>query len=219
MIRDIANSDLNSIVYVIKETRGIDLGEYAPSSLTRRFLRFMEIMQIWDVKELVSKTRSNKDFADNFLHEITVCVTEMFRDPDFWVIIRDKIIPILQEKKSIKIWHAACSTGEEVLSMAILLKEAGIYNRVEITATDINETVLKIARKGIYLKNKQEINIKNHQKYGGQFPLSDYYGIQDNNVIFDEDLLKNVEYKFHNLAKDQPFGQFDLIIFRNVLSV
>lgn len=217
LIRNIENSDLNSIVSVIRETQGIDLGEYAPSSLSRRFLRFMEIKKIWEVKELVEKTRSNKDFADNFLQEITVCVTEMFRDPDFWIILRDKIIPKLQKKESVKIWHAACSTGEEVLSMAILLKEAGIYDKVKITATDINETVLEIARNGEYLKSKQQASFRNHQKYCGKLPLSDYYENHDNKVLFDKDLLKNVDFRFHNLAKDRPLGQFDLIICRNVL--
>jgi chemotaxis protein methyltransferase CheR len=119
---DLNEMDIIAIIRLLKEIKGIDFSDYAQSSLKRRILRFFEINSIRDLNDFSMKMRLDQEFPDHFINEITVNVTEMFRDPGFWSAIRDIVIPELNKRPVINIWHAACSSGEEVLSMAILLK-------------------------------------------------------------------------------------------------
>lgn len=177
----------------------------------------MELNKIRDISEFLKRIRDEKDFADVLIKEITVNVTEMFRDPTFWTYLRDNVIPHIRFDSTLKIWHAACSTGEEVYSMAILLREAGLLSSSSITATDINKNVLKVATKGSYPLRNQEINTKNYEQFGGKRNLTDYYMQSGNKVQFDRDLVSNVDFRCHDLAQDGQIGVFDLIICRNVL--
>lgn len=216
-VEEIVLKDIKKIIETIYVTRGVDFSDYAFSSFKRRVKRFLEINKLHDVNEFISRIREDAEFADVFIKEITVNVTEMFRDPSFWVILRDSIIPKIKFDSTLKIWHAACSTGEEVYSMAILLKEAGLLSCSEITATDINKHVLRVATKGVYPLRNQETNIKNYEQFGGKETLSDYYTATDNSVQFDKQLIANVDFRCHDLAQHELLGKFDLIICRNVL--
>ncbi len=216
-MEDISLKDIKRVIDTIYLTRGVDFSNYAFSSFKRRIKRFLEMNKIRDVNGFIEKIKDESEFADIFIKEVTVNVTEMFRDPSFWVVLRDKVIPSIKFDHSLKIWHAACSTGEEVYSMAILLKEAGLLNNAEITATDINKHVLKVATKGLYQIRNQEINSKNYEAFGGKGNLSDYYTLGDNTVQFDKQLVSNVDFLCHDLALDSSPGKFDLIICRNVL--
>jgi len=216
-VEDISLKDIKRVIDTIYLTRGVDFSNYAFSSFKRRIKRFLEMNKIRDVNGFIEKIKDESEFADIFIKEVTVNVTEMFRDPSFWVVLRDKVIPSIKFDHSLKIWHAACSTGEEVYSMAILLKEAGLLNNAEITATDINKHVLKVATKGLYQIRNQEINSKNYEAFGGKGNLSDYYTLGDNTVQFDKQLVSNVDFLCHDLALDSSPGKFDLIICRNVL--
>lgn len=207
---------MSSLFAAIKEARGIDFSDYAQSSLQRRIIRFCEIAKLEDESELLYKIRFDKGFADNFINEITVNVTEMFRDPPFWMVIRDTILPELNKRAIINIWHAGCSVGEEVFSMAILLKEAGMIGKTRIIATDINLEAIKIAQSGMSNLKNQELNAKNYNRFGGIASFPDYYKVEENKVFFDKELLRKVEFKQHDLTSDGFIGVFDLIICRNV---
>lgn len=213
---DLSDIDISSIIRLLKEMKGIDFSDYAQSSFKRRILRFFEINNISDLAAFMHRMKFEKEFPDFFINEITVNVTEMFRDPAFWSVLRDTVVPELNKKPLINIWHAACSSGEEVFSMAILLSENGILNKCKITATDLNMNILKIAQKGIYPLKSQALNSKNYILFGGKKKLEEYYTIQEKNVAFNQDLIGNTNFKFHDLTKDGPFGMFDLIICRNV---
>jgi chemotaxis protein methyltransferase CheR len=213
---DLNEIDISAIIKLLKDMKGIDFSDYAQSSLHRRIIRFFEINKIADLSDFRNRMKFDKEFPDFFINEITVNVTEMFRDPAFWTVLRDTVIPELNKRPVINIWHAACSSGEEVFSMAILLKESDILEKCMITATDVNINTLRIAQNGVYQRKSQELNGKNYTLFGGKGKLEDYYTVQDMNVAFNQELISKTKFKFHDLTRDSPFGTFDLIICRNV---
>ena len=156
-------------------------------------------------------------FFQEILKDLSINVTEMFRDPKFYLALRTEIIPLLKTYPFIKVWHAGCSTGEEVYSFAIVLKEEGLYDRVQIYATDFNRSVLDIAKKGIYPINRIKEFTANYQQAGGKQSFSDYYMADYNSVIFDQSLKKNIVFAEHNLVTDSVFAEVNIIICRNVL--
>ena len=146
--QDIEISDLRRITELVKEQYRYDFTNYAMSSFRRRILRIMELYKFGSADLLIKRLKDDKSFFDEFIAEITVNVTEMFRDPPFWRELRDNVIPnILLNHNTISIWHAGCSSGEEVFSMAILLKEMGILDKAKIIATDIDKVILEKAKK------------------------------------------------------------------------
>lgn len=213
----VAVMDIKKIVDVLLETRGVDFSNYAISSFRRRITRFIEINKIRDFEKFIETLKENQSYGDSLIKEITVNVTEMFRDPSFWIVLRNNILPQFNANQPIKIWHAACSTGEEVYSMAILLQEEGLLNNAKIVATDLNSDVIKVAKEGIYQLKNQETNIKNYDHFGGKSILSSYYEVIGNTAQYDRQLTANVDFMTHNLSQDGPFSNFDLIICRNVL--
>lgn len=217
MIADIDLKDLRSIISVVKDTRGFDFSEYAISSFKRRIIRIFEIFNFNTAEELILKIKTDKVFYEKFLKEVTVNTTEMFRDPSFWRYLKDKVIPHLAKNTNIRIWHAACSSGEEVYSMAILLKELGVYDKAIIHASDINEDVIDVAKNGVYYLRNMEVNQNNYQRFEGKGKLDDYYKVDGDKVRFDADLLKNVNFRTFDLVQGTPFSKFDLILCRNVL--
>lgn len=141
----------------------------------------------------------------------------MFRDPESFKALKELVFPRLETYPSLKIWHAGCSTGEEVYALAILLSEAGLYDRAQIYATDYNEKALASARRGIYPVDKIREYTLNYQKAGGASSLADYYRAAHADVIFKKDLKKNIVFANHNLISDASFGEMHLIVCRNVL--
>lgn len=216
---DIEIAQLRRLIDVLRERYDYDFGNYAMSSFKRRIQRFVELFRIESVELLIRKLELDKQFFKIFLSEITVNVTEMFRDPSFWVELRDEVIPsILMNQKQFKIWHAGCSSGEEVFSMAILLDEMGILDQVDILATDIDNSILAKASEGVYhLRNMEEVNKKNYQRFMGKKQLEDYYRVEEGKAIMDKRLLRRVQFREHNLAKGEKIGVFDLILCRNVM--
>lgn len=213
---DLTQKELDTILLYVKMYKGIDFTNYAQGSLKRRIIRFFGVKRLNGINEFESRIKKENEFADDFIDEVTVNVTEMFRDPGFWIYLRNSVLPQLAERPLINIWHAACSTGEEVYSMGILLKEAGISN-FKMVATDLNKSALNHAQKGIYKLKNQELNNRNYRQFNGAKELTDYYKIEGNNVIYDSSLIQNVEFKKHNLVNDKSFATYDLIICRNVL--
>jgi chemotaxis protein methyltransferase CheR len=159
----------------------------------------------------------NPAFFERFLMDITVNTTEMFRDPSFFRSLRQHLFPVLNTRPEFNIWHAACSTGEEVVSLAIALQEENLLHRAKIYATDINSKVLQKAASASFPLRNLELYTQNYNNSGAKGQLSDYYRIVDNEVVFDPSLLQNVKFKHHDLAVDHHFFKFDLILCRNVM--
>jgi chemotaxis protein methyltransferase CheR len=216
---EIEIAHLRRLIEVIKKRYDYDFSNYAMSSFRRRVQRFIELFGMENMEELIRKLELDKHFFKTFLSEITVNVTEMFRDPSFWVELRDEIVPsILMNKKEFRVWHAGCSSGEEILSMAILLDEMDVLDQVEIVATDIDYSILAKAQEATYnLRNMEDVNRKNYQRFLGKRSLEHYYTVQDGKAVMDKRLLRNVQFVEHNLVNGEKIGVFDLILCRNVM--
>jgi chemotaxis protein methyltransferase CheR len=196
---------------------GYDFRHYSRASVLRRLDRFMIHTKLTDLDALKETVGKDPHFFEYFLQEITVNVTEMFRDPTFFLALRQKVVPILSTYPYIKIWDAGCSTGEEIFSLAIVLQEENLLKRTRIYATDINQKVLRQAKEGIFPISSMVHYTKNYQKAGGKKSLSDYYHAHHGGAIFNHSLLENVIFYPHNLATDESFNEFHLVVCRNVL--
>jgi len=196
---------------------GYDFRGYSKASIKRRIISFIKTSEFKTISALQYEIIYNKESFAKLFNNLSINVTEMFRDPLFYKAIREYIIPELKEKSAFKIWHGGCATGEEVYSMAILLKEEGIYDKCRIYATDMDGIVLQKAKEGIYsVENIKEYTL-NYNKAGGLKSFSDYYIAKYDYAILDQDLKKNILFSSHNLATDYSFGEMDIIICRNVL--
>ena len=211
-------ADLRRITEVVKTKYKYDFSDYAMSSLRRRVQRILELYNLATIKVLLEKLEQDASFFDLFLSEVTVNVTEMFRDPSFWREIRDHVIPsILLNHKSFSIWHAGCSSGEEVISMCILLREMGISDKVNIIATDIDKPILEKAISREYPMKNMELNEKNYIRFQGTSSLRDYYTENNGKALMDASLIERVSYRNYDLVQGGVFSKFDLILCRNVM--
>ena len=214
MIEDI---ELETFINDVYEYYGFDLGGYSRASLKRRVSRIMNPDGFSSFYDFLSKVKYDADYYKRAIDELTVNVTEMFRDPSFYKVLRNEILPLLATKPFIRIWHAGCSSGEEVYSMAILLQEAGLLHKSILYATDINTKVLESAKKGIFPLRMMKDYSENYRDSGGQEDFSNYYIANYGNVKFSEDLIKKMVFSQHNLVSDTSFNEFDMIFCRNVL--
>ena len=196
---------------------GYDFRQYSEAHIKRRILTRMSLSGIEDIHELKCKILNEELFASAFLQDLSITVTEMFRDPLFYKSLRENVIPILKTYPFIKIWHAGCSTGEEVYSMAILLQEEGLYERTTIYATDFNQQVLNRAKEGIFSMKVMKEYAVNYKLSGGKELLSDSYTADNDNVIMNKSLKKKIVWANHNLVTDSVFAEVNLILCRNVL--
>lgn len=214
---DILPHEIDEIIQVIREQYGYDFMDYSRASFTRRVKQCMQRAGLKTMYELRYHLINEPSFFVWFLQTLTVNVTEMFRDPAFYRQLRDTVIPRLASYPIIKIWHAGCATGEEVYSMAIILKEAGLLDRTHIYATDINPANLEKARKGIVPLSAMKEYTANYIRSGGTEDFSSYYEAHPDHVVIRPDLLQKVLFSQHNLVTDQVFNEFQLICCRNVL--
>lgn len=195
----------------------VDLSNYASASLERRLERFLSLHYFESIEKLTEKLLSDNLFFDLFIKEITVNTTEMFRDASSWKVIREQIIPLLKDLPTIRIWHAGCSSGEEVYSMAILLKEEGVLDKAKIIASDLNKEIIESAKKGCYSRKTTELNEENYLQSGGNKKFSDYYVPNDTCYLMDQNLISNVRFMKHDLSSGNEFSKFDIILCRNVM--
>ncbi|MBC5772565.1 protein-glutamate O-methyltransferase CheR [Pontibacter sp. KCTC 32443] len=209
--------DVESLLKDIHLQYGYDFNGYARASVYRRIKRFLAHKHLNSLQELRAPLFADSFFFENFLQEVTVNVTEMFRDPSFFLSLRQHVLPILSTYPFIKIWDAGCSTGEELFSLAILLKEEGLLERTKIYATDINQKVLKQAKEGIFSAKHMPAYTAAYYAAGGKQEFSSYYTSNYGSVKFNSSLVKNVVFYPHNLATDSSFNEFHLILCRNVL--
>lgn len=216
-MQDIDIGHLRKISELIYEKYNYDFRNYALSSFRRRVARVMEVKKL-TVGNLLRKLEDTPPFAGEFVDALTVNVTEMFRDPTFWKALRDEVLPSIREKKQkFKIWHAGCSSGEEVMSMCVLLKELGILEDVSITGTDLDLSMLERAKSATFPMKNIELNEKNYLQCGGGGALKHYYTQREKAAVFDPALFAGVSFKQHDLVLGGIFDKFDLILCRNVM--
>jgi chemotaxis protein methyltransferase CheR len=209
--------ELQLLVEAIYLKYGYDFRDYSRASVKRRIMHRLQLSGLPHFGEMQHEILHNVQFFEQLLLDLSINVTEMFRDPSFYKAVREEVIPILKTYPFIKIWHAGCSTGEEAYSMAILLKEEGLYDRSQIYATDFNDVVLQKARDGIYPVDQVKEYTLNYQKAGGKNSFVDYYTAKHDSIIMNRSLKKNIVFANHNLESDGVFGEMNLIFCRNVL--
>jgi chemotaxis protein methyltransferase CheR len=196
---------------------GFDFRSYAFASIRRRLWKRVEGEGLQTVSELAARILHDPDAMERLLLDLSVNVTAMFRDPSFYQEFRDRVVPLLRTYPFIRIWHAGCSTGEEVFSMAILLEEEGLYDRARLYATDINDVVLQRARQGIFPLDRMQEYTENYIRAGGKQSFSKYYTAKYDGAIFKPELTRNIVFSQHNLVTDRSFSEFNVIFCRNVL--
>jgi chemotaxis protein methyltransferase CheR len=196
---------------------GYDFRQYSEAHIMRRIMNRMAMSGLEDISQMQSRVLNDESFASKLLQDLSITVTEMFRDPDFYRSLRENVIPILKTYPFIKIWHAGCSTGEEVYSMSIIMQEEGLYNRATIYATDFNQRALNQAKEGIFSNEMIKEYTMNYQLSGGKEPFSSYYTSDSDNVIMNQSLKKNIVWANHNLVTDSVFAEVHLVLCRNVL--
>lgn len=194
-----------------------DFRDYTGASQKRRVAYALEQMQFRSISALQEQVLRDPEVFARLLQYLTIPVSEMFRDPSYFLALREHVVPVLHTYPSIKVWVAGCSTGEEVYSMAILLKEEGLLERALIYATDINPQSLEKARQGIFPAEAVRDYTANYQRGGGRRAFSDYYTAAYGGARFDPALRANVIFADHSLATDSVFAETQLVSCRNVL--
>lgn len=194
-----------------------DFRDYSGSSQRRRVLYALQQLGCDTISALQSKVLHDPSVFQKLLDILTIPFSEMFRDPGYFLALRQHVVPVLRTYPSLKVWIAGCSTGEEAYSMAILLREEGLLDRAMIYATDINPASLSKARQGIFPLASIQLFTANYQAAGGTAAFSDYYTAAYNAARFDPGLMDNVTFADHSLATDHVFSETHLVCCRNVL--
>jgi chemotaxis protein methyltransferase CheR len=209
--------EIQLLLEAVYRLRGLDFRDYTRASMRRRIQNRLRAEKVDTVTRLLDSVVHDPSCMDRLVAGLSVTVSTMFRDPGFFRALRERVFPLLDRRPHIRIWHAGCSMGEEVYSVAIMLDEAGLIDRCRIYATDINEVVLERARAGIYPLELLQRCTKNYIQAGGTRSFSEYYTAAYDNAIFRPALRDHVVFAKHNLATDGRFNHFELILCRNVL--
>jgi chemotaxis protein methyltransferase CheR len=212
---DISALEIAELAETVWETHGFDFSEYSKASLKRRIVRVMMIKKL-NFADLKQQLGNNPVFFQDFLEEVTVNVTEMFRDPTFYKALERDVAPHLASLQRVKIWSAGCSSGEEAYSLAILMSQFGFKDKTFICGTDVNMSVLKDARKGTYTLRSMKTNAENYRLCGLPGVLSDHFTTSYDSMSIRTELKQNVLFSVHNLVSDAVFDEFNLISCRNV---
>jgi len=217
ILEDIEDIEVDLLIEGIYRKYGYDFRNYSRAHIKRRILHRIGKDSLETVSELQNKVLHNSEYFQEVLTDFSINVTEMFRDPEVFKYIREEIVPFLKSFPRIKIWHAGCSSGQEVYSMAILLKEEGLLDRTTIYATDFNDVILKRAKEGIYPIGLMKEYTKNYILSGGKSGFSDYYTAKYDSAILDQELKQNIVFANHNLVTDVDFASMQMVVCRNVL--
>ena len=209
--------ELRMLVEAVYLKYNYDFRDYTGASQKRRVLVALREMDCATVSELQAKVLHQPEAFSQLLQYLTIPVSEMFRDPEYFAAIRSQVVPHLRTYPSLKIWVAGCSTGEEVYSLAILLHEEGLLERTMLYATDINPVSLDAARRGVFPLDRMRLFTENYQKSGGKRAFSDYYTAAYGGALFDHALVENVTFADHSLSTDSVFSETHFISCRNVM--
>jgi chemotaxis protein methyltransferase CheR len=214
---DLERLEIELLLEGVYRHYGFDFRSYAYASIRRRLWKRVEGEGLTSISGLQARILHDPDAMERLLLDLSVNVTAMFRDPTFYKEFRDRVVPLLKTYPFIRIWHAGCSTGEEVFSMAILLEEEGLYDRARLYATDINDVVLQRARQGIFPLDRMQEYTENYLRAGGTRSFSEYYTAKYDGALFTPALTRNIVFSQHNLVTDRSFSEFHVIFCRNVL--
>jgi len=209
--------EIDLLLEAIFRRYGYDFRSYARATIERRLRQFLAASGCSSVAEMIPKVLHDQEFFSRLVRYFSISVTELFRDPAVYRAVREKVVPLLKTWPHVKIWHAGCATGEEVYSLAIVLKEEGVYERTTIYATDFNDEALGQAREGVYAVGKVQEATHNYQQAGGKASFSEYYHAHYEAVAMDGALKERITFANHNLAVDEAFGEMHLVFCRNVL--
>lgn len=213
----LADIEIRLLVEAVRLRYGHDFRDYAPASMKRRVLQAQQRMGASSISALQASVLHEPEAFAQLLQYLTVPVSEMFRDPPYFMALREHVLPVLRTYPSIKIWVAGCSTGEEPYSLAILLQEEGLLERTILYATDINHASLDKARQGIFALDAMQAFTRNYQRAGGKRSFSDYYTAAYGGALFDKSLRGAITFADHSLATDAVFSETQLVSCRNVL--
>jgi chemotaxis protein methyltransferase CheR len=214
---DVEGLEIDLLVQGVYEAYGFDFRRYSRPSLRRRVWRRVEAEGLTTVSALLERVLHDPGCVQRLIGDLSVNVSAMFRDPSFYRTFRAKVVPLMRTYPFVRVWNAGCSTGEEAYSVAILLKEEGLYDRTRIYATDMNERTLEEARAGAYPIAKMREYTANYIAGGGMRSFSEYYAAQRDRVVFDRSLADNIVFAPHNLVTDRSFNEFHVILCRNVM--
>lgn len=217
MTTKVDDKEYRGLLEAIRFVYGYDFTEYAEQSVKRRIANFMDKHNFSGLDDLGKQILNDGILFEEFVQNLSVTVTEMFRDPSFYKASREILVNHLATYPVIKIWIAGCATGQEVYSVSILLREEQLLERTIIYATDINQHSLHVARQGIFPLSNMKTYTQNYIHAGGTREFSEYYVAKHNGALFDRTLSENVVFSPHNLATDGSFNEFQLIICRNVM--
>ncbi|WP_342593211.1 protein-glutamate O-methyltransferase CheR [Ramlibacter agri] len=213
----VADIEIRLLVEAVFLRYGHDFRDYAPASLKRRVLGAQQKMGAPSVSALQERVLHDASEFAILLQYLTVPVSEMFRDPPYYLALRRHVVPVLKTYPSLKVWVAGCSTGEEAYSLAILLQEEDLLARTILYATDINHASLDRARQGIFALDQMQGFTRNYQRAGGTRSFSDYYTAAYGGALLDKGLRDSITFADHSLATDAVFSETQLISCRNVL--
>ena len=213
----IGELELRLLLEAIFDRYHYDFRSYAMASLKRRLAQACDTLRVGTLSGLQEKVLHEPESFSTLLQYLTVQVSDMFRDPEFFAALRTKVLPVLATYPSIKVWVAGCSAGEEAYSVAILLQEAGLLERSIVYATDINAQALRMAQGGVFELTRLRGFTENHRRSGGTTSLSDYYHASGESAIMDSALRRKITFSDHSLATDNVFSEVHLVTCRNVL--
>jgi chemotaxis protein methyltransferase CheR len=216
-MNDLQELEIELLLQAVFRRFGYDFREYAPASLKRRIVSVLRSEGLWTVSGLQEKVLHDPACRERFLLALSVTETALFRDPGYFLAFRRKAVPRLRTYPSLRVWHAGCATGEEVYSMAILLREENLYDRTRIYATDISEVVLERARAGTFPLSSADAYARSYREAGGKHRLADYYTVSQGGAVICPSLKENVTFSHHNLAVDGSFNDFHVVMCRNVM--
>jgi chemotaxis protein methyltransferase CheR len=211
------NASIGELLQLLLERTGMDFRQYALASIRRRILVAMHDVHADSVDALTARVRNEKDVMQRVLARLTLPVTAMFRDPTFYLVFREHVVPMLRTHPYLRLWIAGCSTGQEVYSLAILLHEEGLYERSRIYATDVRASSLDQAKDAIFPLASMQDYTRNYQLAGGRETFSSYYSADGEAAILRPYLRDNVVFGMHNLVTDGSFNEFQVIFCRNVM--
>jgi chemotaxis protein methyltransferase CheR len=214
---NVTDEEVSALAHAILKRHGIDFTCYEPKSLRRRIIRAISVLGYNSIHEMWVQMLRDQNFIHKFMDEISVGLTSMFRDPIVWKKLKGCIPKIVEQNGGIDIWHAGCSTGEEVYTMGMVLDEVNVLKKARAFASDISQEAINTARRGEYHKIKLAEYEKNYKEFNVFGSLEKYYSRTDNTAIFSNHLIGHVDFRYHNLITDQCTGRYDVIFCRNVM--
>lgn len=214
---EITDEELDSLTSAIKSKFGIDFTCYEKKSLKRGVARLIARNELGSLLGLWSKILKDREFLIKYIDDLLVNLTELFRNPEIWIKMKEDVLPKLRSKPAITVWHAGCSTGEEIYTMAIVLKEMGLLYKTKTIASDLSTTALENAKNGVYPTILWRKYITSYNKFNPTGKLESYFSINDKDAVVNANLKNHISFLRHNLAQDPMREKFDVIFCRNVM--